>query len=134
MSGILRNLTPKHAGGTLNAGSRYAGFTGAQIEAATATGVNGPGIGINDGLDAVKQYRFIPRLGAAWPGVFYENGAFRANASVVDTVDVYEDNLPIGSEVVTVQIGAAPPPPPPPVAATNSLAGLSKLQRLIASI
>jgi hypothetical protein len=130
MSGILRNLREQLGSGTLNSGLRYAGYTGAQIQAATATGHAGAGVGINDSLEATKQYRFRPALGPAWPGLFRDDGAFRANTAVSTTYQLYEDNVLVGSAAISVQIGAAPPPPPP---AAASLAGLSPRQRRLAT-
>lgn len=98
---MLRNWS-ETLGGRLVSGTEYVGLLGSEILAAASAGDLGASIFANDSIDPSKRYR-AKIVANTVPGLWlYEDGSGEASGAGVCTVEIYEDNLLIGTSKITV--------------------------------
>jgi hypothetical protein len=109
-----RDLLSTVPAGALHAGKDIAalwtwGATGADILAGTSTGTHGPGLGVNDGLEADKHYEFVLVSRSAEVVVLYPDGSHTGSVPYAGSYALYEAGAGLlGTAAFSVGVATAP--------------------------
>jgi hypothetical protein len=95
---MLRNYT-ESAGGLIVSGTRFVGWTGAELLAAGSSGDFGPNIWHNKGVDPDKRYRAIITSATGAPFLLREDGSGEASGPFSAVLRLLEDNVEFAAAV-----------------------------------